>query len=92
MKKSKKKITNKERLRRTIQSQRDIQGYVAIGNINRNFRIGWNNIDEMETKEIKELIVQCVDECVEHELFYKDIFNEIYEYIDKWMKEWKIWI
>ena len=40
MKKLKKKITNKERLRRTIQSQRAIQGYVAIGNINRNFRIG----------------------------------------------------
>ena len=36
----KKKITNEERLRRTIQSQRAIQGYVAIGNINRNFRIG----------------------------------------------------
>ena len=35
----KKKITNEERLRRTIQSQRAIQGYVAIGNINRNFRI-----------------------------------------------------
>ena len=39
-KKSKKKITDEERLRRTIQSQRAIQGYVAIGNINRNFRIG----------------------------------------------------
>lgn len=38
--KKKKKITNKERLRRIIQSQRAIQGYVAIGNINRNFRIG----------------------------------------------------
>lgn len=36
----KKKISNEERLRRTIQSQRAIQGYVAIGNINRNFRIG----------------------------------------------------
>ena len=33
------KITNEERLRRTIQSQRAIQGYVAIGNIDRNFRI-----------------------------------------------------
>lgn len=41
----------------------------------------------MTTKEIKELIVQCVDRCAEHELFYKDIFNEIYEYIDKWIKE-----
>ena len=41
----------------------------------------------METKEIKELIVYCVDKCVEHELFYKDTFNEIYEYINKWMKE-----
>ena len=39
-KKSKKKITNEERLRRTIQSQRATQGYVAIGNIDRNFRIG----------------------------------------------------
>ena len=34
------KISNKERLRRTIQSQRDIKGYVAIGSIYRNFRIG----------------------------------------------------
>ena len=41
----------------------------------------------METKEIKELIVRCVDECAEQELFYKDIFDEIYKYIDKWMKE-----
>ena len=40
MKKSKKKITNEERLRRTIQSQRAIQGYVAIGNIDGNFIIG----------------------------------------------------
>ena len=39
-KKSKKKITNEEILRRTIQSQRATQGYVAIGNIDRNFRIG----------------------------------------------------
>ena len=39
-KKKKKKITNKERLRRTIQSQRAIQGYVVIGNIDRNFIIG----------------------------------------------------
>ena len=36
----KKKITNKERLRRIIQSQRAIQGYVVIGNIDRNFIIG----------------------------------------------------
>lgn len=40
MKKSKKKIRNEERLRRTIQSQKAIQGYVCIGNIDRNFRIG----------------------------------------------------
>lgn len=39
-KKSKKKITDEERVRRTIQSQRAIQGYVAIGNIDRNFIIG----------------------------------------------------
>ena len=38
--KLKKKITNEERLRRTIQSQRAIKGYVCIGNIDRNFRIG----------------------------------------------------
>lgn len=43
----------------------------------------------METKEIKELIVKCVDRCAEHELFYKDIFDEIYAYIDNWMKEEK---
>ena len=40
MKKMKKKITNKERLRRIIQSQRAIQGYVCIGNIDRSFVIG----------------------------------------------------
>ena len=40
MKKSKKKITNKEKLRRTIQSQRAVQGYVAIGNLDGNFLIG----------------------------------------------------
>ena len=40
MKKSKKKISNEERLRRTIQAQRAVQGYVAIGNIDKNFRIG----------------------------------------------------
>ena len=39
-KKSKKKITNEERLRRTIQSQKAVQDYVAIGNIDRNFIIG----------------------------------------------------
>ena len=38
--KQKQKISNEERLRRTIQSQRDIQGYVAIGNIDRNFIVG----------------------------------------------------
>ena len=40
MKKSKKKITNKEKLRRTIQSQRAVQGYVVMGNLDRNFMIG----------------------------------------------------
>lgn len=40
MKNRKKKISNEERLRRTIQSQRAVQGYVAIGNIDRNFIIG----------------------------------------------------
>ena len=40
MKKSKKKITDEERLRRTIQSQRAIQGYATIGNIDGNFIIG----------------------------------------------------
>ena len=34
------KITNEERLRRIIQSQRAIQSYVAIGNIDRSFIIG----------------------------------------------------
>lgn len=34
------KITNEEKLRRTIQSQRAVQGYVVIGNIDRNFVIG----------------------------------------------------
>lgn len=34
------KITNEEILRRTIQFQRTIKGYVAIGNIDRNFIIG----------------------------------------------------
>ena len=43
--------------------------------------------EEMTTKEIKELIVQCVDICDEHNLFPKDISSEIYDYIDKWMKE-----
>ena len=36
----KKKISNKERLRRIVQSQKAIQGYVVIGNIDRNFIIG----------------------------------------------------
>ena len=40
MKKLKKKITNREKLRRTIQSQRAVQGYVAIGNLDGNFMIG----------------------------------------------------
>ena len=40
-KKNKKtKITNEERLRRAIQSQRAVQGYAVIGNIDRNFTIG----------------------------------------------------
>ena len=38
--KEKQKITNEERLRRTIQFQKAIQGYVVIGNIDRNFIIG----------------------------------------------------
>lgn len=38
--KRKQKITNKEWLRRTIQSQKAVQGYVVIGNIDRNFIIG----------------------------------------------------
>ena len=38
--KLKRKITNEERLRRTIQSQRAIQGYACIGNIDRYFMIG----------------------------------------------------
>ena len=41
----------------------------------------------METKEIKELIIHCVDKCAEYEMYPKDIFNEIYEYIDKWYKD-----
>ena len=36
----KNKISNKEKIRRTIQSQRAVQGYVAIGNIEGNFIIG----------------------------------------------------
>ena len=36
----KKKISNKKRLRRIVQSQKAIQGYVVIGNIDRNFIIG----------------------------------------------------
>ena len=40
MKKLKKKITNREKLRRTIQSQRAVQGYVVIRNLDRNFIIG----------------------------------------------------
>ena len=39
-KKSKKKISDEERIRRTIQSQRAVQGYAVIGNIDRNFIIG----------------------------------------------------
>lgn len=38
--KRKQKITNEERLRRIIQSQKAVQGYVVIGNIDRNFIIG----------------------------------------------------
>ena len=41
----------------------------------------------IETKEIKELIIQCVDKCAEYEMYPKDIFNKIYEYIDKWYKD-----
>ena len=39
------------------------------------------------SKEIKELIIHCVDKCAEHEMYPEDIFNEIYEYIDKWYKD-----
>ena len=39
------------------------------------------------SKEIKELIIHCVDKCAEHEMYPKDTFNEIYEYIDKWYKD-----
>ena len=38
--KRKQKITNEEMLRTTIQSQKTVQGYVAIGNIDKNFIIG----------------------------------------------------
>ena len=41
----------------------------------------------VQSKEIKELIIQCVDKCAEYEMYPKDIFNEIYEYIDKWYKD-----
>lgn len=43
----------------------------------------WHDLN----KEIKELIIHCVDKCAEHEIYPKDIFNEIYEYIDKWYKD-----
>ena len=46
-----------------------------------------NENSNLETKEIKELIIQCVDKCVEHKMYPKDIFNEIYKYIDKWYKD-----
>lgn len=36
----KKKISQKEKIRRQIQSQRAKQGYVAIGNLDNNFIIG----------------------------------------------------
>ena len=41
----------------------------------------------IENKEIKELIIHCIDKCAEYEMYPKDIFNEIYEYIDKWYKD-----
>ena len=41
----------------------------------------------METKEIKELIIHCVDKCAEYEYYPKEISKEIYEYIDKWYKD-----
>ena len=46
-----------------------------------------NENSNLKTKEIKELIIQCIDKCIEHEMYPKDIFNEIYEYIDKWHKD-----
>ena len=39
-KKNKRKVTNKEKLRRIIQSQRATQGFVAIGNIEGNAMFG----------------------------------------------------
>ena len=45
------------------------------------------NVWHDPSKEIKELIIHCVDKCAEHEMYPKDIFNEIYEYIDKWDKD-----
>ena len=36
----KNKISNKEKIRRTIQSQIVVHGYVSIGNIEGNFIIG----------------------------------------------------
>ena len=46
-----------------------------------------NENSNLKTKEIKELIIQCIDKCIEHEMYPKDIFNKIYEYIDKWYKD-----
>lgn len=45
------------------------------------------NVRHDPNKEIKELIIQCVDKCAEYEMYPKDIFNEIYKYIDKWYKD-----
>ena len=45
------------------------------------------NVWHDPSKEIKELIIQCVDKCTEYEIHPKDIFNEIYKYIDKWYKD-----
>lgn len=45
------------------------------------------NALHVPSKEIKELIIQCVDKCAEYEMYPKDIFNEIYKYIDKWYKD-----
>lgn len=38
----------------------------------------------MTDKEIKELIIACIDRCDEHEIYSKDIMKEIYGYVERW--------
>lgn len=38
----------------------------------------------MTDKEIKELIIACIDRCAEHEIYSKDIMKEIYGYVERW--------